>query len=55
WAPGASGGSAHTVTVAGGGSWRGPLRTAAGRYDVTVTANTGDGFARRFAGRVYQN
>ncbi|MYX25128.1 phospholipase C, phosphocholine-specific [Streptomyces sp. SID8381] len=54
-AQGASGGSAQTVTVAAGGSWTGALRTAAGRYDVTVTANTGDGFARRFAGRVYQN
>ncbi|MFI9274989.1 phosphocholine-specific phospholipase C [Kitasatospora sp. NPDC052896] len=50
----ASGGTASTVTVAAGGSATATLRaTAAGRYDFTVTADTGDGFARRFAGRLY--
>jgi phospholipase C len=50
----ASGGSATTVTVAAGGSHSTTLEaTSAGRYDFTVTANTGDGFARRFAGRLY--
>ncbi|GAA2338620.1 phosphocholine-specific phospholipase C [Dactylosporangium salmoneum] len=53
-ATGASGGSAATVTSAAGGTWTGTLAaTAAGRYDYTVTANVGDGFGRRFAGRLY--
>ncbi|GAB2702071.1 phosphocholine-specific phospholipase C [Kitasatospora kifunensis] len=50
----AAGGSATQVTVAAGSSATTTLSaTAAGRYDFTVTANTGDGFARRFAGRLY--
>ncbi|WP_327070729.1 phosphocholine-specific phospholipase C [Kitasatospora sp. NBC_01302] len=50
----AGSGSATQVTVAAGGSVTRTLSaTAAGRYDYTVTANTGDGFARRFAGRLY--
>ncbi|HEY4456271.1 MAG TPA: phospholipase C, phosphocholine-specific [Pseudonocardiaceae bacterium] len=50
----ASGGSASQVTVAAGGSTQVTLpASAAGRYDITVTANVGDGFARRFAGRLY--
>ena len=50
----ASGGSAQTVNVAAGGSAQVTLTaTSAGRYDITVTANVGDGFARRFAGRLY--
>ena len=50
----ASGGTATTVTVAAGGSHSTTLKaTSAGRYDYTVTASTGDGFARRFAGRLY--
>ncbi len=49
-----AGATATTVTVAAGGSVRTTLHaTTAGRYDYTVTANTGDGFARRFAGRLY--
>lgn len=40
----ASGGSTRTATL---------TATAAGRYDFTVTANTGDDFGRRFAGRLY--
>ncbi|MFC1438811.1 phospholipase C, phosphocholine-specific [Streptacidiphilus sp. N1-10] len=52
-AQGASGGSVRSVTVAAGGSWTGTLASTAGRYDYTVTANVGDGFARRFAGRQY--
>ncbi|MFD0329244.1 phospholipase domain-containing protein [Streptacidiphilus monticola] len=52
-AQGASGGSVRTVTVAAGGSSTLTLGSAAGRYDYTVTANVGDGFARRFAGRQY--
>jgi phospholipase C len=52
-AQGASGGSSQQVTVAAGGSWTGSLASTAGRYDYTVTANVGDGFARRFAGRQY--
>ena len=51
----ATGGTATTVTVAAGGSYSTTLHaTSAGRYDYTVTASTGDGFARRFAGRLYQ-
>jgi phospholipase C len=51
----ASGGTATKVTVAAGGSYSTTLdATSAGRYDFTVTASTGDGFARRFAGRLYQ-
>lgn len=47
-------GTATTVTVAAGGSHTSTLNaTSAGRYDYTVTASTGDGFARRFAGRLY--
>ncbi|MCM2417984.1 phosphocholine-specific phospholipase C [Streptomyces sp. RKAG293] len=47
-----SGGS--TVTVAAGGTQQVALTSAAdGGYDYTVTANTGDGFERRFAGRTY--
>jgi phospholipase C len=50
----ASGGSPSQVTVAAGGSAQVTLKaTSAGRYDFTVTANVGDGFARRFAGRLY--
>ncbi|WP_035792014.1 phosphocholine-specific phospholipase C [Kitasatospora mediocidica] len=50
----ASGGTATQLTVAAGGSANATLHaTSAGRYDYTVTANTGDGFARRFAGRLY--
>ena len=52
-AQGAGGGSSRQVTVAAGGGWTGALASTAGRYDVTVTANVGDGFARRFAGRQY--
>ncbi|WP_235215559.1 phospholipase domain-containing protein [Phaeacidiphilus oryzae] len=57
-----SGGAAVTFTlpdgstrsVAAGGSWQGTLSADSdGRYDLTVTADTGDGFARRFAGRLY--
>ncbi len=47
-------GNPGTVTVAAGGSYTTTLNaTTAGRYDFTVTASTGDGFARRFAGRLY--
>ena len=50
----ASGGSTKTVTVAAGGTATATLAaTSAGRYDYTVTANTGDSFGRRFAGRLY--
>jgi phospholipase C len=50
----ASGGSTKTVTVAAGGTATATLAaTSAGRYDYTVTANTGDNFGRRFAGRLY--
>ena len=50
---GATGPAARTVVVAPGGSATAVLTaTAAGRYDYTVTADTGDGFARRFAGRL---
>jgi phospholipase C len=46
-------GSTQTVTVAGGGSspvsW--PV-DADGYYDVIITANTSDGFKRRYAGRI---
>jgi len=50
----ASGGSTQTVTVAAGGTATATLAaTSAGRYDYTVTANTGDNFGRRFAGRLY--
>ena len=50
----ASGGEAQTVTVAAGGTATATLvATSAGRYDFTVTANTGDSFGRRFAGRLY--
>ncbi len=53
-APLATGGSPVTVTVAAGGSATRTLAaTVAGRYDITVTANVGDGFARRFAGRLH--
>ncbi|NUS56332.1 MAG: DUF756 domain-containing protein, partial [Streptomycetaceae bacterium] len=53
-AEGASGGSATTVTVAPGETYQTDLAaTAAGRYDITVTADSGDGFTRRFAGRLY--
>ncbi|MFD0577013.1 phospholipase domain-containing protein [Dactylosporangium darangshiense] len=53
-ATGASGGSTSTATVAPGGTWTGTLTaTPAGHYDYTVTANVGDGFGRRFAGRLY--
>ncbi|MCQ4042369.1 phosphocholine-specific phospholipase C [Streptantibioticus rubrisoli] len=44
----------RTVTVAPGGTARVVLApTSAGRYDHTVTADTGDGFERRFAGRLH--
>jgi phospholipase C len=47
-------GSPTTVAVAAGATTTTTLTaTTAGRYDFTVTANTGDGFARRFAGRLY--
>ncbi|GAA4991374.1 phospholipase C, phosphocholine-specific [Yinghuangia aomiensis] len=53
-AEGASGGAAATVSVAPGETHRTDLAaTAAGRYDITVTADSGDGFTRRFAGRLY--
>jgi phospholipase C len=46
-------GTTQTVTVAGGGSspvsW--PV-DANGYYDVIITANTSDGFTRRYAGRI---
>jgi phospholipase C len=46
-------GTTQTVTVAGGGSttvsW--PV-DANGYHDVIVTANTTDGFTRRYAGRI---
>ncbi|WP_043513961.1 MULTISPECIES: phosphocholine-specific phospholipase C [unclassified Actinoplanes] len=51
---GASSGPVRTVTVAAGGSSTLTLSTLAGRYDYTVTASVGDGFGRRFAGRVYR-
>ena len=51
---GANLGSTRKVTVAAGGKEAVTLTaTAAGRYDFTVTADTGDGFERRFAGRLY--
>ncbi|WP_269855626.1 phosphocholine-specific phospholipase C [Streptomyces sp. RPT161] len=44
----------RTVTVAPGGTAREVLApTSAGRYDYAVTADTGDGFERRFAGRLH--
>ena len=47
-------GSPTTVTVAAGATLTTALSaTTAGRYGFTVTANTGDGFARRFAGRLH--
>lgn len=50
---GAAGSTPATVTVAPGGSAEAVLApTAAGRYDYTVTADTADAFARRFAGRL---
>ncbi|TWF96669.1 phospholipase C [Kitasatospora viridis] len=50
---GAAGSAATVVTVPAGGSAERLLApTDAGRYDYTVTADTGDGFERRFAGRV---
>ncbi|WP_199239215.1 phospholipase domain-containing protein [Streptomyces sp. ICBB 8177] len=52
-AQGASGGTVRTVTVAAGGATTLTLNSSAGRYDYTVTADVGDGFARRFAGRRY--
>lgn len=43
-----------TVRVAAGGTATTTLAPSSdGHYDVTVTADTGDGFERRFAGRVY--
>ena len=46
--------AAPPCTVAAGGTATTTLApSSAGRYDVTVTADTGDGFDRRFAGRVY--
>ncbi|HEX6454821.1 MAG TPA: phospholipase C, phosphocholine-specific [Trebonia sp.] len=46
-------GTTQTVTVAGGGSspvtW--PVDSD-GYYDVIITANTSDGFTRRYAGRI---
>lgn len=43
-----------TVRVAAGGTGATTLAPSSdGHYDVTVTADTGDGFERRFAGRVY--
>ncbi|MEY9968555.1 phospholipase C [Streptacidiphilus sp. MAP12-16] len=52
-AQGATDGPPQQVAVAAGGSWSGSLTSVAGRYDYTVTADVGDGFARRFAGRQY--
>lgn len=50
---GASGSAPVAVTVAPGASAQKVLApTAAGRYDYAVTADTGDGFERRFAGRL---
>lgn len=46
-------GTAQTVTVAGNGSttvsWP---ADGDGYYDVIITANTSDGFTRRYAGRI---
>ncbi|MGW7008712.1 phospholipase domain-containing protein [Streptomyces sp. NPDC054933] len=48
------GASGSTATVQPGGSQSITLGVASdGGYDYTVTADTGDGFARRFAGRTY--
>ena len=50
----ATAGTTTQVTVAAGGMVTSTLHaTTAGRYDITITANVGDGFARRFAGRLY--
>ncbi|WP_406288810.1 phosphocholine-specific phospholipase C [Embleya sp. NBC_00896] len=47
-------GADRTVTVAPGANSRETVDAqSTGHYDVTVTADTGDGFARRFAGRLY--
>ncbi|WKK27751.1 DUF756 domain-containing protein [Streptomyces olivoreticuli] len=43
-----------TAAVAGGGRVEVLVAVpASGAYDVTVTADAGDGFERRFAGRVF--
>lgn len=47
-------GSGSTATVQPGGSQSITLGAASdGGYDYTVTADIGDGFERRFAGRSY--
>ena len=46
-------GSTQTVTVNGGGSTPVSWPTDPyGYYDVIITANTADGFTRRYAGRI---
>ena len=46
-------GSTQTVTVSGGGSSAVSWPTDPyGYYDVIITANTADGFRRRYAGRI---
>ena len=46
-------GSTQTVTVNGGGSTAVSWPTDPyGYYDVIITANTSDGFTRRYAGRI---
>ncbi|WP_328470415.1 phosphocholine-specific phospholipase C [Streptomyces sp. NBC_00448] len=53
-ANGYSGSGATSASVPAGGSKTVTLAPASdGQYDYTVTADVGDGFARRFAGRTY--
>ncbi|WP_235002221.1 phospholipase domain-containing protein [Actinacidiphila paucisporea] len=53
-ANGCTGTGGSTTAVAAGGSKTVTLAPASdGQYDYTVTADVGDGFARRFAGRTY--
>ncbi|WP_433887514.1 phosphocholine-specific phospholipase C [Streptomyces sp. CA-111067] len=53
-ADGYTGTGGSTVRVAAGGTSTVTLAPSSdGHYDVTVTADVGDGFERRFAGRVY--
>ena len=48
-----AGGTTQTLTVGGNGSMTVSWPAAAdGYYDVTITANTSDGFTRRYAGRI---
>jgi hypothetical protein len=54
FADGYTGTGSSTVRVAAGGTSTVTLAPSSdGHYDVTVTADVGDGFERRFAGRVY--